>query len=142
MVAFRNARKTGPYDMVSEVRLWYGVSCNADGRVQHGSDFASRNELTAGGNMNLNANTCRNLASACMACAAISLFFGGMLLDLVGLVIGFIAYSKARKLYMDNKQDESVESALKRARLALIFCAIAAAVNLVAGIVLAPTVVM
>lgn len=91
--------------------------------------------------MNLDARKSRNLGSLCMACAAVSLFFGGLLLDLVAIAIGIFAYAQARKLYLANAQDSSSEDALKHTRLALIFCAIAAAVNLGAGIALAPTLI-
>lgn len=91
--------------------------------------------------MKFTAKTCRGFATACMLCATVSLFFGGMLLDIVGFVFGGIAYANARKIVMADANDSAATSALKLSRNALIFCAVAAALNIVTAIVLVPSVV-
>ena len=89
--------------------------------------------------MKVNPNTCRGFAVASMACAAISLFLGGILLGALGFAFGLYGFSHAKKLVSENPGDPQCQYAYRVTRNSLIFCGIAAVVNLLAALYLYPT---
>ena len=88
--------------------------------------------------MNMSKSTCRNLAIGGIVCAGISLVIGGALLDIVGFVIGFIAFTSARKMNAATPSDPYVENAYKLAKIAVVVSLVAFIANVLTAVFLAP----
>lgn len=71
--------------------------------------------------------------------APVSLFIGGTLLSGIALILGIIGYSKLKKLPLTAaRQGEIVNAAMRSARMAMVMCGIALALNVVSMMYMFP----
>ena len=89
----------------------------------------------------MNVKTLKNLSIASIVCAAVSLFFGGVLLDVAGLVLGIVALSKLKSAAAGadaSNQASDVATVSKLSKTGIVVCAVALVLNFVSAIFLAP----
>lgn len=72
----------------------------------------------------MNEKKCRSLGIASIVCAGVSLVIFGALLDIVGFVLGMLAFRGAKGLLAANPTDPYAQNAFKLARIGVVlsFC--------------------
>lgn len=82
---------------------------------------------------------CRTLTMAASIAGPVSLFIGGTMLDIAGIICGVLAYRNLKKLLSQSPTQIVYATSLKRTALvAVIFCGIAMALNISAAISIMP----
>ena len=69
----------------------------------------------------MNEKKCRSLGIASIVCAGVSLVIFGALLDIVGFVLGMLAFRGAKGLLAANPADPYAQNAFKLARIGVVF---------------------
>ncbi len=89
--------------------------------------------------MDKNLQRFRWFALAGSLCAVVSLFVGGVMLDLLGFILGYSSYSKVKRLRAENPNDPYIQVVFRLARNSMCFCVIAAVLNLAAALLFLPS---
>lgn len=88
--------------------------------------------------MNFSDSSCRGLAVAGIVCGGVSLVVFGALLDIVGFVIGLVAFMGARKLSAEHPENAVAQNALRLSKIAMIVCLLAGIANFLTALFLYP----
>lgn len=73
----------------------------------------------------MNEKKCRSLGIASIVCAGVSLVIFGALLDIVGFVLGMLAFRGAKGLLAANPTDPYAQNAFKLARIGVVLSLVA-----------------
>ena len=87
----------------------------------------------------------RNMAMASIICAAVSLFIGGVLLDIVAVILGVVAYRKLKESSetptaenQTTNHSYTVDSVKKLSKTGIIVAVVAFVLNFVSAMYLMP----
>jgi vacuolar-type H+-ATPase subunit I/STV1 len=81
--------------------------------------------------MTSNPKTAHNLAVASMVCGVVSAIIGGVTLDVIGLILGYLAYRSARKNGPHAQDPTAWLKTMALARNAMLLCLVLGVLNLV-----------
>ena len=86
----------------------------------------------------MNEKKCRSLCIASIVCAGVSLVIFGALLDIVGFVLGMLAFRGAKGLLAANPTDPYAQNAFKLARIGVVLSLVAFIANMLTAVFLMP----
>lgn len=86
----------------------------------------------------MNEKKYRSFGIASIVCAGVSLVIFGALLDIVGFVLGMVAYRGAKNLAMANPADPYAQNALKLAKIGVVLSLVAFIANMLTAVFLMP----
>lgn len=112
--------------------LWQMIHMFAIAAIRH-----VKNEFKVGTMMS-NPKTAHNFAMASMVCGVISALIGGVLLDIIGLIFGYLAFRSARQNGPHAQDQVQWMKTMALARNAMLLCLILGILNLVFVIMYLP----
>ena len=86
----------------------------------------------------MNEKKCRSLGIASIVCAGVSLVIFRALLDIVGFVLGMLAFRGAKGLLAANPADPYAQNAFKLARIGVVLSLVAFIANMLTAVFLMP----